>query len=78
MSHTAENDAGWEWKRPPGHESQPLIEWWVEQVAVVIVATVGQRARRRGDRQTFARMLAVSCAGRDAETRPIPPGQDRP
>lgn len=58
---------GWEWKRPVGHKSQPLLEWWLEQVAVVIVLVIGRRAHRRGDRQTLERMRAISVAGRDAE-----------
>ena len=59
--------SGWEWRRPPGHENQPLVEWWVEQVAVVITLIVARRAHRRGDRQTLDRMLAVFRAGGEAE-----------
>lgn len=58
---------GWEWKRPVGHEKQPLPEWWLEQVAVAIVLVIGRRAHKRGDRQTLNRMCAISVAGRDAE-----------
>lgn len=59
----------WDWKQPPGHEGQPLLEWWLEQIAVLIVLRVGRRARKRGDLRTFGRMQAISRAGGDAETR---------
>lgn len=59
---------GWEWRRPKGHEAQPVAEWWVEQVACVIVIRIGRRAARRSDKQTLDRMLAIARAGAAAES----------
>lgn len=58
----------WEWRQPASHKDQPLIEWWVEQVAIVITRRIGLRADRRGDQTTLFRMLALSLAGQSAET----------
>lgn len=57
----------WDFRRPRGHEGQPLLEWYIEQVAISIILFVGKRAYKRKDLTTFNRMLALTTAGRDAE-----------
>lgn len=58
----------WEWKVPKGHGSdQPVLEWWFEQIALVILLKVGVRAHKRGDEVTFLRMRKVLNAGAAAE-----------
>ena len=63
----------WEWRVPKSHGKQPTPEWWLEQVAVVIVRVVAFRARARGDRQTYDRMRALALAGSQAENAPFRP-----
>ncbi len=60
----------WDWKRKPGHEAQPLLEWYAEQVAILILRRVGFRARDRKDQVTWDRMFAIAKAGSHMETKP--------
>lgn len=60
---------GWKWKTPAGHEDQPTVEWWVEQIAAEILLQIGCRAYRRGDDQTLIRMRAALMAGATAEVK---------
>lgn len=57
----------WHWKQEPGHEDQPYVEWWLEQVAVYIMAGILVRSHARGDQQTANRVTAIIRAGADAE-----------
>ncbi len=58
---------GWRWDRPEGHEDQPLVSWWAEQSAALILAFIGVRAIDRKAWQTFRRINAIVSAASAAE-----------
>lgn len=49
----------WEWARAAGHDQQPLVEWWVEQIVGRVLTRIAVRSLKRGDRQTFDRVYAI-------------------
>lgn len=64
---TTKEKKGWEWKQAEGHEDQPRVEWWLEQACGIALVYIAKRARRRGDFQTFNRILSIAKAGAKAE-----------
>lgn len=57
----------WWWTPPAGHEDQPLIDWYIEQIAINLTRLVYNRAEDRGDKQTTNRMQVIFTAGAIAE-----------
>jgi hypothetical protein len=57
----------WRWTPPPGHEDQPVIDWWVEQVAINLTMLVYIRAEASKNHQTLERLATVFLAGAMAE-----------
>lgn len=49
----------WDWKVPSTHRGQTRLSWWAEQSAAVILVTVAKRAHKRGDTDTFNRIVSI-------------------
>ena len=59
--------AKWDWRPGAGHDQQPMLEWWFEQLAGIILTRIAKRSLRRGDRQTFDRIYALVTAAAGEE-----------
>lgn len=61
----------WVWKRPTGkaHDGQTLLDWYIEQSAIVLLDAAFHRALMKGDLATTTRIRVVVEAGAIAEMK---------
>lgn len=60
----------WDWTQCKGHESQPLYEFYMEQLMMYLSYWVAKSAYRRGDMQTVLRMQTLVNIAAEHEQQP--------